>query len=98
MIIYGEQPTKSMSHYLSKLSTSFLFCFSLEHWNVNNENLHGDFFEKKTGDANITMKMFEDVHATEPTVKLFLNDYGIMEARGCQKAIVCIQQLSIRLS
>ena len=34
------------------------------------------------------MKMFDDVHAIEPDVKLFLNDFGIMEARGCQKATV----------
>ena len=34
------------------------------------------------------MKMFEDVHAIEPDVKLFLNDFGIMEARACQKATV----------
>ena len=62
--------------------------YSLEHWDVNNENLHGAFFEGKTGDANITMKIFEDVYALDSTAKLFLNDFGIMETRGCQKATV----------
>lgn len=52
---------------------------SVEHWDVNNENLHGDWYEKATGNANITAKMFHDVHAVDPKVKLFLNDYGIME-------------------
>lgn len=51
----------------------------VEHWDVNNENLHGDWYEKATGNANITAKMFHDVHAVDPKVKLFLNDYGIME-------------------
>ena len=61
---------------------------SLEHWDVNNENLHGDFYEKKTLDPNITMKMFEDIHAVDPAVKLFLNDYGIVEARSRNMATV----------
>lgn len=66
----------------------FLVSFSLEHWDVNNENLHGDFYETHTGDANITMKMFQDIQAIDADTKLFLNDFGIMEARGCQKATV----------
>lgn len=51
----------------------------VEHWDVNNEDIHGDFFEQATGNANITMKMFHDSHNVDPHVKLFLNDYGIME-------------------
>ncbi|XP_069135374.1 uncharacterized protein [Argopecten irradians] len=48
------------------------------HWDVNNENLHGDVFEKKTGHTNITMEMFQWLHSAEPGVKLFLNDYNIL--------------------
>ncbi|KAL4218791.1 hypothetical protein ACF0H5_021378 [Mactra antiquata] len=52
----------------------------VEHWDVNNENLHGDWYEQHTGDPNITMKMFRDTHSVDHNVKLFLNDYGIMES------------------
>ncbi|XP_046338920.2 endo-1,4-beta-xylanase 1-like isoform X2 [Haliotis rufescens] len=53
----------------------------VEHWDVNNENIHGNFFESGTGDVNITMWMFKEVHKVDPTVKLFLNDYGVVKDR-----------------
>ena len=62
--------------------------FRLEHWDVNNENQHGDFYERQSWDVNITMQMFRDVHAIDPDVKLFLNDYGILESSRNQKATV----------
>ena len=60
----------------------------LEHWDVNNEDLHGDFFERHTGNPNVTMQMFRDIHAVDPNVKLFLNDYAIMTMEGDNKATV----------
>lgn len=51
----------------------------LEHWDVNNENLHGDFYERQTGNPNITMKMFQDIHQVDQNVKLFLNEFAIVE-------------------
>ncbi|XP_045202160.2 anti-sigma-I factor RsgI6-like [Mercenaria mercenaria] len=51
----------------------------VEHWDVNNENIHGDWYEKATGNPNVTMQMFRDAHAVDPNVKLFLNDFGVME-------------------
>ena len=65
-----------------------LFYYRLEHWDVNNENLHGDFYERQTGDANTTMQMFHDVHALDPAVKLCLNDFGIIAPRYNQTAPV----------
>ncbi|XP_033748944.1 anti-sigma-I factor RsgI6-like [Pecten maximus] len=50
------------------------------HWDVNNENLHGDYFEKKTGHPNITMDMFQWLHSAEPGVKLFLNEYNALNS------------------
>ncbi|XP_062583009.1 anti-sigma-I factor RsgI6-like [Saccostrea cucullata] len=50
----------------------------LEHWDVNNENLHGDWFERHTRDPDITEKMFQWIHQHEPNVKLFLNDYEVI--------------------
>eukprot|EP00105_Crassostrea_gigas_P010616 XP_011425963.1 PREDICTED: uncharacterized protein LOC105327293 isoform X1 [Crassostrea gigas] len=50
----------------------------LEHWDVNNENLHGDWYERHTADPDITEKMFQWIHNQEPGVKLFLNDYQVI--------------------
>ncbi|CAL1545357.1 unnamed protein product [Lymnaea stagnalis] len=50
----------------------------LAHWDVDNELLHGHFFETKTGDPNYTHHMFQAVHAADPTPKLFLNDYNVV--------------------
>ncbi|XP_022345335.2 anti-sigma-I factor RsgI6-like [Crassostrea virginica] len=50
----------------------------LEHWDVNNEDLHGDWYERHTGDPDITEKMFQWIHNQESQVKLFLNDYMVI--------------------
>ena len=72
---------------------SFIFFYRLEHWDVNNENLHGDYYEQRTGDPNITMEMFRDIHAVDQDVKLFLNDFAIIETRGQQKATVILNDV-----
>ncbi|XP_046338916.2 anti-sigma-I factor RsgI6-like isoform X1 [Haliotis rufescens] len=51
----------------------------VEHWDVNNENVHGHFYEIGTGDANATMWMFREIHKLDPNVKLFLNDFGVVK-------------------
>ena len=57
----------------------YIVCYlRLEHWDVNNENLHGDWYEQQTGNANVTMEMFNDVNALDPHTRLFLNDFGIL--------------------
>ena len=48
------------------------------HWDVNNEQLHGDFYEQKTRDVNLTSQMFHEVRARDSDVTLFLNDYNIV--------------------
>lgn len=52
----------------------------LKHWDVDNENLHGDLYARRTGNLNISMDMFRDVHAAEPNAELFLNDYSIVKS------------------
>ncbi|XP_033748201.1 anti-sigma-I factor RsgI6-like isoform X2 [Pecten maximus] len=49
----------------------------LAHWDVNNEALHDDFYERKTGNVDITMDIFRDMNLKDPSVKLFLNDFAI---------------------
>ena len=62
--------------------------FRVKHWDVNNENLHGDFYERHTGNPNITMQMFRDIHHVDQNVKLFLNEFGIVEGGNGNVATV----------
>ncbi|XP_046549642.1 anti-sigma-I factor RsgI6-like [Haliotis rubra] len=52
----------------------------LEHWDVNNENVHGNFYEEATGHVNITMDIFSEVRSMDPKPKLFLNDFAIVNS------------------
>ncbi|XP_071111671.1 uncharacterized protein [Haliotis cracherodii] len=52
----------------------------LEHWDVNNENVHGNFYEEATGHVNITMDIFSAVRSMDPKPKLFLNDFAIVSS------------------
>lgn len=49
-----------------------------EQWDVNNEMLHGDTHERLSGDPDITMDMFRQMHAADSHPLLFLNDYGVI--------------------
>ncbi|XP_056008704.1 uncharacterized protein LOC125664271 [Ostrea edulis] len=59
----------------------------LVHWDVNNENLHGDYYERHTGDPDITHKMFQWIHSKDPSIKLFLNDFSILPKSDMTTAI-----------
>ncbi|BFY97335.1 hypothetical protein BsWGS_00375 [Bradybaena similaris] len=54
----------------------------LSHWDVNNELLHGRFFEDGTGDENYTFHMFQGIHAADHHPALFLNDYDVVAGGG----------------
>lgn len=47
------------------------------HWDVNNEMLHGSFFEDRLG-PDIRQWMFERTRELDPDVQLFVNDYNII--------------------
>ena len=70
-----------MSKINREYSTLFVISFRLEHWDVNNENLHGHSFEELTKQPNITQQMFQWMHTVEPNVKLFLNDYNVITSQ-----------------
>ncbi|XP_069134886.1 uncharacterized protein [Argopecten irradians] len=61
-------------------STADLTKGRLAHWDVNNEVLHGDFFERKTGNVDITMDMFRNMSVADPDTKLFINDFAVVNA------------------
>ncbi|KAL3356623.1 hypothetical protein AABB24_017335 [Solanum stoloniferum] len=48
------------------------------HWDVNNELLHFDFYEKKLG-PKATLDMFKSMQREDPLATLFLNEYNIVE-------------------
>lgn len=56
--------------------------FRLQHWDVNNELLHGQLYEEITGDPEFTQDIFRAVHAQDPNTKLFLNDYNVVANGG----------------
>jgi len=54
----------------------------VEHWDVNNENLHGRWYQDRLGDNNYNVELFRLAHAADPNVKLFLNDYNVVANWG----------------
>nr|KAG5712883.1 hypothetical protein BaRGS_007480 [Batillaria attramentaria] len=52
----------------------------LPHWDVNNEILHGHWFQDRLHDPNFSLEIFRLAHRTDPNVKLFLNDYNVVAA------------------
>ncbi|KAJ4767411.1 hypothetical protein LUZ62_032690 [Rhynchospora pubera] len=51
------------------------------HWDVNNENVHFNFFEKRLG-PDASTKIYQAVHQIDPNVILFLNDFNTLEEPG----------------
>ena len=47
------------------------------HWDVNNEMLHGDYFERRLG-PNIRADMFKEAQALAPQIEYFVNDYNVV--------------------
>ncbi|KAK7103964.1 uncharacterized protein [Littorina saxatilis] len=51
---------------------------TLEHWDVNNENLHGQWFQERLHDRDYDLELFRMMHQADPVPKLFLNDYNVV--------------------
>ncbi|XP_076443038.1 anti-sigma-I factor RsgI6-like [Babylonia areolata] len=54
----------------------------VEHWDVNNENLHGRWYQNQLNDPSYNLQLFRIAHGTDPAVKLFLNDYNVVANWG----------------
>ncbi|XP_046372916.2 endo-1,4-beta-xylanase 1-like isoform X1 [Haliotis rufescens] len=50
----------------------------VEHWDVDNENLHGFWFQDTLHDRDYNLDIFRIAHQAGPNVKLFLNDYDVV--------------------
>jgi GH35 family endo-1,4-beta-xylanase len=63
-----------------------------EHWDVNNEMLHGTFYSNVFGNA-IRTRMFEKTRELDPDVSLFVNDYGVVSYSDTDHYVEQIQGL-----
>eukprot|EP00916_Digyalum_oweni_P025784 GHVL01042459.1.p1 GENE.GHVL01042459.1~~GHVL01042459.1.p1 ORF type:complete len:571 (+),score=13.98 GHVL01042459.1:38-1750(+) len=50
----------------------------LEHWDVNNENLHGQWFQNQLHDRDFDLELFRMMYQADPYPKLFLNEYSVV--------------------
>eukprot|EP00095_Tigriopus_kingsejongensis_P006836 maker-scaffold82_size396747-snap-gene-2.25 protein:Tk06836 transcript:maker-scaffold82_size396747-snap-gene-2.25-mRNA-1 annotation:"endo- -beta-xylanase a precursor" len=50
----------------------------IQHWDVNNEMLHGNFFAESSYDPDIRVKMFQWIEEQDSNVILFVNDYNVL--------------------
>ncbi|XP_069134880.1 uncharacterized protein [Argopecten irradians] len=82
-----DQEVMKAAIYKRLSSTAKLTKGRLVHWDVNNEVLHGDFFERKTGNVDITMDMFRNMSVADPNAKLFINDYAVLSSGTYTTAI-----------
>ena len=62
--------------------------YRLEHWDVNNEMLSNSWYKDTYGSSSIRNDMFSMVRKNDPNVKLFLNDYNIIN--GGQRLVVSL--------
>ncbi|KAH7665000.1 Endo-1,4-beta-xylanase protein [Dioscorea alata] len=51
-----------------------------KHYDVNNEMLHGSFYQDRLG-KDIRAFMFRESHQLDPTATLFVNDYNVEDGR-----------------
>ena len=45
---------------------------------MNNENLHGQWFQDRLHDPDYNLELFRIAHRADPGIKLFLNDFNVV--------------------
>lgn len=64
----------------------------ISEYDVLNEMLHGDFFQQRLGDG-IAKQMFAWCHTADPTARLYVNDYDILNGKLLDRYIQQIRSL-----
>lgn len=64
--------TSRIQSLMSKYKEEFI------HWDVSNEMLHYNFYERRLG-PNATLHFFKTAHTFDPLATLFMNDYNVVE-------------------
>ena len=59
-----------------------LSCRFFFQWDVNNEMMHGDFFEQRTGEPYYTEQVINMAHQTDPDALYFYNDFQVVANKG----------------
>ncbi|PVD26376.1 hypothetical protein C0Q70_14050 [Pomacea canaliculata] len=82
--LHGDELRKVVHDHI--VETVNTFKGLVEHWDVNNENLHGQWYQHQLNDPNYNIELFRMTHAADPNVKLFLNDYNVVANSGSTNA------------
>ncbi|ELU08453.1 hypothetical protein CAPTEDRAFT_53453, partial [Capitella teleta] len=67
------QNVKRRIHYIIER-----FSGKVHHWDVNNEIIPQQWYEKNTGNPQFTQSMMRTAHLADPNATLFLNEYNIL--------------------
>lgn len=52
--------------------------YRIQQWDVNNEKLHGNWYEEATGNPQFTEGMFHSMHELDRAATLMPNDYDVV--------------------
>ncbi|MDD4736487.1 MAG: endo-1,4-beta-xylanase [Kiritimatiellae bacterium] len=80
----------AMSNHVASVVANYSSDF--EHWDVNNEMLHGTFYSNIFGNT-VRKWMFDEVRKWDPDVKMFVNDYGVVSFSDTDNYVAQIQGL-----
>lgn len=73
--------TSRIQSLMSRYSKEFV------HWDVSNEMLHFDFYERRLG-PEASVKFFETARGFDPLATLFLNEFNVVETCSDVKSTV----------
>ncbi len=79
-----------MSNHVESVVSRYSSDF--EHWDVNNEMLHGTFYSNIFGNT-VRKWMFDKVREQDADVKMFVNDYGVVSFSDTDSYVTQIQGL-----
>ena len=71
----GEELRAAVEQRIDSIATRYRG--KVVHWDVNNEMLHGTFFQDRLGEG-IHAWMFKRAHELDPHAKLFVNEFNIL--------------------
>ncbi|KAL3812543.1 hypothetical protein ACJIZ3_013811 [Penstemon smallii] len=81
----GSRLQSAVDSRINSLMTKYRGKFI--HWDVNNEELHYDFFKSRLGE-NATLQFFKMVHEADPLAMLFENEFNVVESCTDSKSTV----------
>ena len=89
-----NEPNRLSSH-VRVLYAKCTYFNRLVHWDIDNENLHGGWFEETTGVHDLLAQMFIDVDGVDPNALLFINEYDVV--RDGILTVVSILEITLHI-